>query len=70
MSNSEGKACLEQRTTQIGSLIGGAALFQAGAMIKGGQRCADLRTCDHWQDCAGRHGELWTHLTTTLAEVK
>ncbi len=60
------KDCLDHRVDQIHTMIGSDALFQAGAMIKGGRHCATMQTCQRWHACASTHGALWEHLTTLL----
>ncbi len=64
---SDDKDCLDHRVNHIHSMMEGDALFQAGAMIKGGRHCASMQTCQKWQDCASTHGALWGRLTTLLA---
>ncbi|RAU23299.1 hypothetical protein CU669_03910 [Paramagnetospirillum kuznetsovii] len=70
MSDGNPHDCLDQRIPRIHGLIGDQALFQAGAMIKGGSRCAALRTCERWNDCACTHGQLWEHLSALLSNSR
>ncbi len=64
------KDCLDQRIPEIKALMLGDALFQAGAMINGGRRCAGMQTCGKWDECAHAHGALWDNLSSRLSESK
>ena len=47
-------------------VVGFGPVEIAGTMIKGGRRCALMRTCARWSDCVGTHEDLAAKLAILL----